>query len=82
MGVESMSATAEKVRAILAAQLDIDEEKIGLSTSIADDLGADSLDVVELMMSIEEDFGVSIDEDAVRAFNTVGDVVSYIEERL
>ncbi|MDR3206717.1 MAG: acyl carrier protein [Oscillospiraceae bacterium] len=77
-----MSTTAEKVRAILAAQLDIDEEKIGPATSIADDLGADSLDVVELMMSIEEDFGVSIDEDAVRSFNTVGDVVNYIEEKL
>ena len=77
-----MNKTTEKIRAILAAQLDIDEEKISPKTSIAEDLGADSLDVVELMMSIEEEFGVSIDEDDVRTFKTVGDVAKYIDEKL
>ena len=77
-----MQTSTEKIRAILAAQLDIDEEKIGSNTSIAEDLGADSLDVVELMMSIEEEFGVSIDEEAVRTFKTVGDVAKYIDENL
>ncbi len=77
-----MRTTMEKIRAILAAQLDIDEDKIDVGTSIADDLGADSLDVVELMMSIEEEFGVTIDEEDVRNFKTVGDVAAYIDEKL
>ncbi|MDR0380735.1 MAG: acyl carrier protein [Oscillospiraceae bacterium] len=77
-----MSTTVEKIRAILAAQLDIDEDKISATTDIAEDLGADSLDVVELMMSVEEEFGVTIDEDDVRSFKTVGDVAHYIDEKL
>jgi len=77
-----MSPTTEKIRAILAAQLDIDEDKIGPDTSISEDLGADSLDVVELMMSIEEDFGITIDEEDVSNFKTVLDVATYIDERL
>lgn len=75
-----MSATAEKVRAILATQLDIDPEKIAETTNIAEDLGADSLDVVELMMSVEEEFELSIDEEAVKSFRTVRDVAGYIDE--
>ncbi len=77
-----MRTTLEKIRAILATQLDIDEDKIGAGTSIAEDLGADSLDVVELMMSIEEEFGISIDEEEVREFKTVGDVAAFIDEKL
>ena len=77
-----MSATAEKVRTILAAQLDIDAEKITETTDIADDLGADSLDVVELMMSVEEEFELTIDEEAVKNFRTVADVASYIDENV
>jgi acyl carrier protein len=77
-----MSATAEKVRAILAAQLDIDAEKITDATDIAEDLGADSLDVVELMMSVEEEFELTIDEDAVRGFRTVADVAAYIDDNI
>jgi acyl carrier protein len=77
-----MSATAEKVRTILAAQLDIDAEKITDTTNIADDLGADSLDVVELMMSVEEEFELTIDEEAVKTFRTVADVASYIDENV
>ena len=77
-----MSPTTEKVRAILAAQLDIDEEKITAQTDIADDLGADSLDVVELMMSVEEEFGIAIDEADVQGFKTVGDVARYIDDHV
>ncbi|MDR0293072.1 MAG: acyl carrier protein [Oscillospiraceae bacterium] len=77
-----MSATAEKVRAILATQLDIDAEKITDTTNIAEDLGADSLDVVELMMSVEEEFEITIDEEAVKAFRTVADVAGYIDEHI
>jgi acyl carrier protein len=77
-----MSATAEKIRDILAAQLDIDAEKITDTTDISEDLGADSLDVVELMMSVEEEFELTIDEDAVRGFRTVADVALYIDENV
>ncbi|MDR0324499.1 MAG: acyl carrier protein [Oscillospiraceae bacterium] len=77
-----MSATAEKVRAILAAQLDIDADKITDTTDIAEDLGADSLDVVELMMSVEEEFEITIDEEAVKAFRTVADVAGYIDDNV
>jgi len=80
--VIAVQGTTEKIRKILAAQLDIDEDKIVPETSIADDLGADSLDVVELMMSIEEEFGIVIDEGDVRTFVTVGDVASYIDDKL
>ena len=77
-----MSASFEKIRSILATQLDIDEDKISMQTDIAEDLGADSLDVVELMMSVEEEFGVTIDEDEVRKFKAVGDVAQYIDDNL
>lgn len=75
-----MTSTAEKVRSILAAQLDIDEDKITENTDIAEDLGADSLDIVELMMSVEEELGITIDEDKVQGFKTVGDVAKFIDE--
>lgn len=75
-----MSPTAEKVRAILAAQMDIEEEKITKTSDIAEDLGADSLDVVELMMAVEEEFGITIDEDAAKTFKTLSDVAHYIDE--
>ncbi|HHU05856.1 MAG TPA: acyl carrier protein [Clostridiales bacterium] len=69
----------EKVRAILAEQLDIDEEKITEDTDIVEDLGADSLDVVELMMTLEQEFDLLITDEKVSEFRTVGDVVDYIE---
>lgn len=69
----------DKVKSILASQLDIEENKITAATDIAEDLGADSLDVVELMMSIEEEFGIEIADEDARSFKTVSDVVSYIE---
>ena len=77
-----MQTTTEKIREILSTQLDIDSDKIGADTNIAEDLGADSLDVVELMMSIEEDFGITIDEEDVRTFRTVADVAAYIDNKL
>jgi len=77
-----MSPTAEKVRSILALQLDIEEEKISETTDIADDLGADSLDVVEMMMGVEEEFGITIEEEAAKAFKTVSDVAKYIDEHV
>ena len=69
----------EKIKKILAEQLDADEEKMTMETNIADDLGADSLDVVELLMSIEDEFGVEVPDDEIENIKTVGSLVSYIE---
>ncbi len=69
----------DTLKSILEAQLDIDPSTITESTSIADDLGADSLDMVELMMTVEEEFDITIKDSDAHNFKTVGDVVSYIE---
>ena len=70
----------EKVRAALAAQFEIDPEKITPETNLVDDLGADSLDVVELIMNIEDEFGISIsDEDAANLY-TVSRIVEFVEK--
>lgn len=69
----------EKVKGIVADQLDVDEEKVVAEASITEDLGADSLDVVDLVMSIEEEFDIEIPDDAVEEIKTVGDIVKYIE---
>ena len=69
----------EKVRTILAEQLDVDEKKIAEDTDIVGELGADSLDVVELMMTLEQEFDLLITDEKVSEFRTVGDVVDYIE---
>lgn len=69
----------EKLKEILATQLDIDVSDINDSTDIAEDLGADSLDIVEMMMSVEEEFNIEIDDEEAMNFKTVGDVANYIE---
>lgn len=69
----------EKVKSIVADQLDVEEEKVVAEASITEDLGADSLDVVDLVMSIEEEFDIEIPDDAVEEIKTVGDIVKYIE---
>ncbi len=70
----------EKIKSIIAAQLDIDPESITYESSITDDLGADSLDVVDLVMSFEDEFGIEIPDDAVENIRTVSDIVKYIED--
>ena len=70
----------EKVRDLIADQLDIaDKDTITEGSSITDDLGADSLDVVDLVMAIEDEFSVEIPEDEVENIKLVGDIVKYIE---
>ena len=72
----------EKVRDLIADQLDIaDKETITEGSSITDDLGADSLDVVDLVMAIEDEFSVEIPEDEVENIKIVGDIVKYIEDK-
>ena len=69
----------EKVKAILAEQFDVDEDKITADTDLQEDLGADSLDVVDLLMSIEDEFDVEVPDDEIENIKTVGALVSYIE---
>lgn len=69
----------DKVCQLLSYQLGIDEDKISPSSDIFEDLGADSLDVVTLLMSLEDEFGLTIEDDEAQDFHTVGDVVSFIE---
>ena len=70
----------EKVKAILAEQFDVDEDKITVDTDLQEDLGADSLDVVDLLMSIEDEFEVEVPDTEIENLKTVGDLVKYIED--
>ena len=72
----------EKVREILCDQLDIEEDQVTMESSIVDDLGADSLDIVDLVMSIEDEFDLEFPDEAVENVKTVGDVVKYLEEHV
>jgi acyl carrier protein len=75
-----MSGTiAERVKKIVVDHLGVDEAKVTESASFIDDLGADSLDTVELVMAFEEEFGVEIPDDAAEKITTVKDAISYIE---
>ena len=69
----------DKVKEIIVDQLDVDEDKVTLEASITEDLGADSLDVVDLVMSFEDEFGIEISDDEVANVKTVGDIVKLIE---
>ena len=69
----------EKVKAILAEQFDVEEDKITADTDLQEDLGADSLDVVDLLMSIEDEFEVEVPDEEIENIKTVGSPVSSIE---
>ncbi len=69
----------EKVSAVIVEQLNADEADINEDASFVDDLGADSLDIVELVMALEEEFGISIPDEEAENIKTVGDAVAFIE---
>ncbi len=69
----------DKVKTIIADELGIEEESINLDSNLTDDLGADSLDAVELIMAIEEEFDVEIDDSSAQKIKTVQDIVDYLE---
>ena len=71
----------EKIQNILAQQFEVSADSISADTNIVDDLGADSLDVVELIMSVEDEFGVQISDDDAAQLATVGKIVEYIEAK-
>ena len=73
-------AVADQVKKIIVEQLGVDEDEVTPDASFVDDLGADSLDTVELVMAFEEEFGVEIPDDAAETIVTVGDAVKFLEK--
>ena len=74
--------TLEKVKKLLAEQLNIDVEKIAEKSKVIDDLGADSLDVVEMLMTLEDEFNVTVSDEESVNLKTVGDIVKLIDSKL
>ena len=75
-----MSDVTDRVKKIVVEHLGVDEGKVTENASFIDDLGADSLDTVELVMAFEEEFGIEIPDDAAESIVTVGDAVKYIDK--
>ncbi len=73
-------AIIEQVKAIIIDQLGVDEEDVQMEASFVDDLGADSLDIVELVMALEEEFELEISDEDAEKIRTVGEAVKYIQE--
>jgi len=73
-------ALFEKVKAIISEQLGVDEADVTMESSFIEDLGADSLDIVELVMALEEEFDIVIPDEDAEKIRTVGDAVNYIKE--
>jgi acyl carrier protein len=78
--IEKMSDIAERVKKIVVEHLGVEPEKVTEGASFIDDLGADSLDTVELVMAFEEEFGCEIPDDAAETILTVGDAVKFLEK--
>ena len=77
-----MAAVEEKIRSIIAEQLSVAMEEVLPEASFTDDLGADSLDIVELVMAIEEEYGLEISDDEAERIQTIQDAITYVEERV
>ena len=75
-----MSETADRVKKIVVEHLGVESEKVTEEASFIDDLGADSLDIVELVMAFEEEFNVEIPDDAAEKITTVKDAIDYIDQ--
>ena len=75
-----MSDTVERVKSIVVENLGVEADKVTEAASFIDDLGADSLDTVELVMAFEEEFGIEIPDDAAETILTVADAVKFIEQ--
>ncbi len=72
----------ERIKSVIVEQLGVDEELVTMNASFVDDLGADSLDVVDLIMGIEDEFDIEIEDEDAETISTVSDAVNYIKERL
>jgi acyl carrier protein len=79
-GTKKMSNIAERVKKIVVEHLGVEADKVAEGASFIDDLGADSLDTVELVMAFEEEFGCEIPDDAAESIQTVGDAVKFLEK--
>lgn len=71
----------EEIKSVFAKQFRIDEDKITLNARLKEDLGADSLDLLELLMTLESDYGIAVPDDDIATFKTVGDVVRYVDSK-
>ena len=74
--------TFEELKDIIVETLSADADKITMEANLADDLGADSLDVIDMITTLSDEFNVEIPDEEIENFHTVGDVVNYLEERL
>jgi len=79
---ETMSDIATKVKAIIVDKLGVDEKEVTPEASFTNDLGADSLDTVELIMEFEKQFNIAIPDDKAEKISTVGDAIAYLEKNL
>ena len=77
---DKTNTTLEKVREIIANQLSVKPETVTDTSNIAEDLGADSLDLVEILMALEDEFGISIPDEAIPQIKTIKDVVAFIDQ--
>ena len=71
----------DKLKELVVDQLGVEEDEVTMEASMQDDLGADSLDLVDLVMSVEEEFGVKVADEDLENIKTVGDILNYIEDR-
>ncbi len=76
------SEVFERIREYLADQLDVDPDKISPDSDIVNDFGADSLDVIDMITTLSDEFGIDIPDEDIETFHTVGDVAAYVEERI
>ncbi|HNR86903.1 MAG TPA: acyl carrier protein [Spirochaetota bacterium] len=77
-----MAVDFERIKKLIVDQLGVDESEVTLEASFVDDLGADSLDTVELVMTLEEEFGIEISDEEAEKIVTVGDAINYINSKL